>query len=82
MGKKDQLDFEEEDSDTLDDFDDEFDSDDVVDPVEYAKAMVAKNKAEEERRIKARREIEKRNELKALKSELDEWDDLFDEDDI
>ena len=82
MGKKDQLDLKEEESDMLDDFDDELDSDDVVDPVEYAKAMAAKNKADEEKRIKARREIERRNELKALKSELDEWDDLFDEDDI
>ena len=82
MGKKDQLDFEEEESDTLDDFDDDLDSDDVVDPVEYAKNKAAKNQAEEERRIKARREIERRNELKALKSELDEWDDLLDEDDL
>ena len=69
-------------SDTLDDFDDDLDSDDVVDPVEYAKNKAAKNQAEEERRIKARREIERRNELKALKSELDEWDDLLDEDDL
>ena len=29
-----------------------------------------------------RRKIEKRNELKALNAELDEWDDLFDEDDL
>ena len=31
-------------------------------------------------RINARHEIERRNELKALRSELDEWDDLDEED--
>ena len=88
MGSKDQLNFVEEESDSLDDFDDELDSDDdldsddEIDPVEYAKSKAAKNVADEERRIRARREIERRNEIKALKSELDEWDDLFDEDDL
>jgi len=82
MAKKEQLDFDEEEPDTIDDFDGDEDDDDSVDPVEFAKSMAAKNVADEERRIRARREIERRNEIKALKSELDEWDDLFDEDDL
>jgi len=82
MAKKEQLDFEEEDTDSIDDFDDDEDDDDSLDPVEFAKSMAAKNVADEERRIRARREIERRNEIKALKSELDEWDDMFDEDDL
>jgi len=82
MAKKEQLDFDEEEPDSIDDFDDDEDLDDSLDPVEFAKSMAAKSVADEERRIRARREIERRNEIKALKSELDEWDDLFDEDDI
>lgn len=82
MGNKDQLEFEDEDPDTMDDFDDDLDSDEIEDPVEYARRLADKNEAAAERRIKARREIERRNEIKALKSELDEWDDLFDEDDL
>jgi hypothetical protein len=75
-----------EELDTLDEFDD-FDDDmspdeEAEDPVFIAKKLAAKNLADEEKRIKARREIERRNELKALRSELDEWDDLLDEDDL
>jgi hypothetical protein len=82
MGSKDQLEFEDDESEALDDFDDDLDGDDAEDPVEYARKLANKNEADAERRIKARREIERRNEIKALKSELDEWDDLFDEDDL
>ena len=84
MGDKEQSQFEDEELDTLeelDDLDDDLDSNEVEeDPVAVAKALTAKKKADEERRIKARREIERRNELKALRSELDEWDDLLDDD--
>lgn len=84
MGDIDQSQFEDEELDTFeefDDFDDDLDPDEAEeDPVAIAKALTAKNKADEEKRIKARREIERRNELKALRSELDEWDDLLDDD--
>jgi hypothetical protein len=77
MAEENQSDFEDDELETIDDFDDEQDSDDSSDdPVE-----VPYTKAEEEaRRIKARREIERRNEAKALESELNEWDDLLDDD--
>jgi hypothetical protein len=77
MAEENQSDFEDDELETIDDFDDEQDSDDSSDdPVE-----VPYTKAEEEaRRIKARREIERRNEVKALESELNEWDDLLDDD--
>ena len=84
MGDKEQSQLEDEELDTseeFDDFDDDLDSDKVEeDPVAIARALAAKNKADEQKRIKARREIERRNELKALRSELDEWDDLLDDD--
>ena len=86
MGDKEQSQFEDEELDTseeFDDFADDLDPDEVEDdPVAIAKKLAAKNLADEEKRIKARREIERRNELKALRSELDEWDDLLDEDDL
>lgn len=86
MGVEEQSQFEDEELDTLeefDDFDDDLSPDEVEeDPVAVAKKIAAKNQADEEKRIKARREIERRNELKALRSELDEWDDLLDEDDL
>ena len=45
--------------------------------------MLAKrDESAEQRRIAARREIERRNELKALNSELDEGDELFDDEDL
>jgi len=79
MGKNDQLKFEDDDLDTLDDFDDDVDFDDTSeDTVRAAK----KDISDEKRRLAARREIERRNELKALNSELDEWDELFNEDDL
>ena len=84
MGDTEQSQFEDEELDTtedFDDFDDDVDPDEEEeDPVAMAKAVAAKNKADDEKRIKARREIERRNELKALRSELDEWDDLLDDD--
>ena len=84
MGDIEQSQFEDEEldiSDEFDDFDDDQGSDEVEeDPVATAKAVAAKNQADEEKRIKARREIERRNELKALRSELDEWDDVLDDD--
>jgi hypothetical protein len=76
---KDQVQFEDDDLDGIDDFDDELESDgsngDSLDIVEKIKPY-------EQSRVNARHEIEKRNELKALNSELDEWDELFDEDDL
>ena len=79
MGEKSQLKFEEDELDTIDDFEDELDFDESSDdPV----ILVKKDSSAEQRRLAARREIERRNELKALNSALDEWDDLFDEDDL
>ena len=79
MGEKDQVQFENDELDTLDDFGDDIDIDDPSgDPVVSAE----KEKPYAQERINARHEIERRNELKALKSELDEWDDLLDEDDL
>jgi len=78
MGEKRQLQFEDDDLD-MDDYEDELDFDDASeDPVMLTK----KDSSAEQRRLAARREIERRNELKALNSSLDEWDDLFDEDDL
>ena len=79
MGEKNQLQFEDDDLDTMDDFEDDLDFDESSeDPV----LSVKKDSSAEQRRLAARREIERRNELKALNSSLDEWDDLFDEDDL
>lgn len=78
MGEKRQLQFEDDDLD-MDDYEDDLDFDDASeDPV----MLVKKDTSAEQRRLAARREIERRNELKALNSSLDEWDDLFDEDDL
>ena len=82
MADDDAIEFDD-DLDTLDDsdFDDESDFDDSSSDVDDEAVEVTLSKAEEEeRRRKARREIERRNELKALRSELDEWDDLLDVD--
>lgn len=79
MAEENPTDFEDDELETADDFDDDQDFDDSSeDPVE----VPCTKAADEERRIKARREIERRNELKALQSELDEWDSLLDEDDL
>ena len=79
MGEKDQVQFKDDDLDTLDDFDDDTGMDDLS-----GKALESAEKIDPfgQERINARHEIEKRNELKALKSELDEWDDLLDGDDL
>jgi hypothetical protein len=85
MGKQDQGQLEDDDLDTLDDFDDGDDGDDdgdIGESPEDLEALAKRDESTEQRRIAARREIERRNELKALNSELDEWDDLFDEDDL
>ncbi len=79
MGEKSQLKFEDDDLDTIDDFEEDLNFDESSeDPV----IQVKKDSSAEQRRLAARREIERRNELKALNSALDEWDDLFDEDDL
>jgi len=79
MGDKSQGQFEDDDLDTLDDFEDDLDFDESS---EEQAMLVKKDVSDEQRRLAARREIERRNELKALNSELDEWDDMFDEDDL
>ena len=80
MANQDQDQFEDDDLGTLDDFDGD---DGVVDESSDDLEVSTKNdEAAEQRRIAARREIERRNELKALNSELDEWDELFDEEDL
>ena len=82
MGKQDQGQVEDDDLDTLDDFDEDDDDGDFDESPEDIDALVRRDESAEQRRIAARREIERRNELKALNSELDEWDELFDEDDL
>lgn len=76
MGDEKQLELEDDGLDTLDDFDDDVDLDTSLDEPE----ILAKNdKTAELRRLEARRKIERRNELRALNSALDEWDDELDE---
>lgn len=77
MENKEQVQFEEDDMDTLDSFDDDID---LVDSSVETLGETEKIDANAQARVNARHEIERRNELKALKSELDEWDDLLDED--
>ena len=76
MGNKDQGPFEDDDMDSLDAFDDDVTMDESEDSIDSNEKIDAATQA----RINARHEIERRNELKALKSELDEWDDLLDDD--
>ena len=77
MGNNNKVEFEDDDVESLDNFDDDIDLDDsTVDSMSTAEKIDAEAQA----RINARHEIERRNELKALKSELDEWDDLSDDD--
>jgi len=80
MGDKNQLQFEDDDLDTLDDFEDDLDT--LDDPTEDSVSTPKNDASAEQRRLAARREIERRNELKALNSALDEWDELFDENDL
>jgi hypothetical protein len=78
LGKKDQLEFEDDDLDAYDDFEDDTDLDDEAD-----ESMVAvdNEKPYAHARIHARHEIERRAELKALRESLDDWDE-FDENDL
>lgn len=78
MGEEDQVPFEKDDLETLDDFDDETGLDEPSGDLLESEGRVD---PETQARINARHEIERRNELKALKSELDEWGEL-DEDDL
>ena len=79
MGDKSQDQFEDDDLDTLDEFDDDADLDATLeDPVALAKSDALK----EQKRLAARREIERRAELKALNSEFEDWDDPLDEADL
>ena len=80
MGDKNQLQFEDDDLDTLDGFEDDLDT--LDDPTEDSVTPTKNDASAEQRRLAARREIERRNELKALNSALDEWDELFDENDL
>lgn len=80
MGKEDQGQFEDDDVGSLDEFDDDIELDDTSDDSEDSMSTAEKIDAEAQARIRARHEIERRNELKALRSELDEWDDLSDDD--
>ena len=79
MGDKKQTQFEGDELGSIEDFDNDGDFEESSIEEEEASA---EQESEEERRRKARREIERRNELKALRSELDEWDDLTDEDNL
>ena len=75
MGDEDQVSFEDDDLDSLDDFDDDVDVDDPDDDSSESEERVD---PKIQARINARHEIERRNELKALRLALDEWDDLSD----
>lgn len=77
MDESDQVQYEEDDLDSLDDLNDDIALDESSDD---SLVSVEKIDPETQARINARHEIERRNELKALKSELDEWDDLDEED--
>ena len=88
MGNENPVPFEEDDLDSLNDFEDEITVDEssggFVDedlPVDNFLGSVAKVVPYRKEHADARREIERRNELKALNSALDEWGDLDDEDD-
>jgi hypothetical protein len=76
MGDNSQVDFEEDDLDSLDDLDDGVDVDDSSEDAEVSAKDI---EAAELRRIAARREIERRAEEKALNSRLDEWEGDLDE---
>lgn len=78
MGEESQVQYEEDDLDSLDDLDDDIGLDETSDDTLES---VEKIDSDTQARINARHEIERRNELKALKLELDEWDD-FDEDEL
>jgi hypothetical protein len=73
LGEKDQVEFEDDDLDTYDDFDDDTDLDGDTDE---SIAAVDRETPYTKERIDARHEIERRAELKALRDELDDWDDI------
>lgn len=73
MGKEDQVQFEEDDLDSLDDMDEDIGINDASDD---SLESMTKVDPEAQARINARHEIERRAELKALKDELDDWDDI------
>lgn len=77
VSTEDQVTFEEDDLDTLDDYDDEELDESSSDSLEAGEKVDPEAQA----RIHARHEIERRNELKALRDALDEWDE-FDEEDL
>jgi hypothetical protein len=79
MSDQNEAQYEDDELVSFDDFDDEIDLDPTI---EEPTETVEHQESEEERRRRARREIERRNELKALKSELDEWDELLNEVDL
>lgn len=76
MGDKNQMELDGDDLDTLDVYEDDLDLDTSSDEPEI---LAGKDKSAEQRRLAARRKIERRNELRALNSALDEWDDELDE---
>ena len=80
MGNENQEQFEDDDVGSLGEFDDDIQLDDTPDDSDDSMSSSERIDAEAQARINARHEIEKRNELKALKSELDEWDYLSDDD--
>lgn len=79
MGDNNEVEFEDNDLDTLDDLDDDVDFDELP---EDPKTLAKEAEAAEQRRIAARREIERRAEEKALDSKLDEWEGDLDEWDV
>lgn len=81
MGDNSQVEFEDDDLDTLDDFDDD-DVDFDESSEDDAKTLAKEVAAAEQRRIAARREIERRAEEKALNSKLDEWEGDLDDWDL
>jgi hypothetical protein len=76
MGDNNQLELDDDGLDPFDDFDDEVDLETSSDEPDM---LPQKDKSADQRRLAARRKIERRNELRALNAALDEWDDELDE---
>ena len=78
MGRKRRPEIQDFDSDVYDDYEDDLD-DGLDDIQELSKDFYStdwEDPSGPERRISTRRRIERRNDLKALYSQFDDWDDL------
>lgn len=78
MGRKNRKKLKEFETDYYDGYEDEYDDvfDDIGDLSKDFYSADWENPSESEHRISTRRKIERRNELKELYSQFDEWDDF------